>query len=119
MAVVEQVLGSHFRLAPVYTCLVDTVANSKNNKTIADFFKQVLDEAVRNLHRVDPETNGTLVTSTLNIIINDASSFELLLCQLLQTVLAVENSCDKNGVDFLVSLYKILGTNAIFNAHGF
>ena len=118
MAVIEQVLGCHFGLAPIDTCLVNAVAYSQNNKSIADFLKQVLDEAVGNLHRVDPETNGTLVTSTLNIVIDDASGFELLLSELLQTVLAVENGCDENGVDLLVSLDKISGTDAVLHAHG-
>ena len=118
MAIVEQVLGCHFRFAPVDTCLINAVAYSQNNKSVADLFKEVLDEAVGNLHRVDPEANGTLVTSTLNIIIDDASSFELFLSELLQTVLAVENGSNKNGVDLLVSLDKISGTNAVVNAHG-
>jgi hypothetical protein len=39
------------------------------------------------------------------------------LSELLKTVLAVENGCDKNGVDLLVSLDKIIGTNAVLNAH--
>ena len=118
VAVVEQVLGCHFRLAPIDTCLVNAVAYTQDNKSIADFLKQVLDEAVRNLHRVDPETNGTLVTSTLNIVIDDASGFELLLSELLQTVLAVENGCDENRVDLLVSFDKISGTDAVLHAHG-
>ena len=73
-------------------------SNTEDNKTVPHFFIQIFDKAVLDLHGVDPETESTLLTASLNVIIDEASSFELLLSKFLQTVLGVEDSSDEDGV---------------------
>ena len=75
----EHVLWSHVGLGPVDTGIINTMTNTKDDKTISHFFVQIFDEAVLNLHGIDPETEGTLLTTSLNVIIDEASSLELLL----------------------------------------
>jgi hypothetical protein len=55
------------------------MTNAKDDKTISHLLIQVFNEAVLNLHGIDPETEGTLFTTSLNVIIDEASSLELLL----------------------------------------
>ena len=76
---VEHVLRSHVRLAPVDAGIVNAMTNAKDDKTISHLLIQVFNEAVLNLHGIDPETEGTLFTTSLDVIIDEASSLELLL----------------------------------------
>ena len=70
------------------------------------------------MHGVDPETESALFTSARYIIIDDTGSFELLLSQLLQAVLAVEDGGDKDGVNLSVALADISRSQAVLNTHG-
>ena len=96
VVLMEHVLRGHVGLRPVDTGIIDTVANTEDNKTIPHFFVQIFDKAILDLHGVDPETEGTLFTTSLDVIIDEASSFELLLSKFLQTVLGVEDSSDED-----------------------
>jgi len=118
VADIEEILALHLRLGPVDRALLNAVANTEDNQTIANLLKEVLDKAVGNLHGIDPETHNALLFRGLNIIIDEASSFELLRGQFLQTVLAVEDCSDKDRVDFAVSLDEILGSDHIVDTHG-
>ena len=96
MVVIEQVLGHQLWFTPVDRAVFNAMADAQDDQTIADLLIEVLNEAVLNLHGVDPETEGALFTSTRDIIIDDTGSFKLLLSQLLQAVLAIENGGDKD-----------------------
>lgn len=93
------------------------MADSQDDKSVTDLLKEILNEAVLDLHRVDPETKGALLTGTLDIIINDTSGLKLLLCQLLQAMLAVENGRDEDRVNLCIALADILRSQAVLNTH--
>ena len=92
----EHVLRSHVGLGPVDSSIINTMADSEDDKTIPHFFVQIFDEAVLDLHGVDPETESTLLTTTLDVIIDESSSLELLLSKFLQTMLGVEDGSDED-----------------------
>jgi len=83
MVVIEHVLRNHLRLGPVDGSFVNAMADAKDHKTVAHFLEQVLDEAVFNLHGVNPKTGSTLLTCALDIIIDDSGGLILLSSQLL------------------------------------
>lgn len=114
---VEHVLDGHLGLGPVNAAFFDAVANTENDKTVTDFLKQVLDEAVLNLHGVDPEAESALFTGGVNVVIDQTSRLKFFLSELLKTVLGVENLSNEDGVDLLVTLAKIIGTNSVLNSH--
>ena len=91
MVVIEHVLGHELWFTPVDSARFNAMADAQDDQTIADLLKEILNEAVLNLHGVDPETESALFTRTRDIIIDDTGSFKLLLSQLLQAVLAIEN----------------------------
>ncbi len=92
----EWVLWSPVGLFHVNTGGVDAVANANEDKTIATLLIQLLDEAVLNLHRVDPKSEGALLASTLNIVVDYTCLLDFFLSKLLQTMLAVENCGNEN-----------------------
>lgn len=115
--VVEHVLRGKLGLGPVDSAVFNSVADAQDDQTIADFLEQVLNEAVLDLHGVNPKTEGTLLTVALNIIVDQTSGLELLLGQLLEAVLAIEHSGNEYRVNLGVTFAKILSANAVFNAH--
>jgi len=96
MVVVEHVLGNHLGFGPVDRGFVDAMANAQDNETVTDFLEKILNEAVLDLHRVDPETKSTLLTRARDIIVDDTTSLNLISSQLLKTVLNVEDCGDKH-----------------------
>ena len=114
---VEHVLDGHLGLGPVDAAFFNAVANTENDKTVTDLLKQVLNEAVLNLHGVDPEAESALFTGCVDVVIDQTSSLKFFCGELLKTVLGVENLSDEDRVDLLVTLAKIIGTNSVLNSH--
>ena len=115
--VVEHILRGELWLRPVDGGVINSMADAQDDQTIADFLKEVLHEAVLDLHGVDPETKSAFLAGTFDIIVNDTSSLKLLLSQFLQAVLAVEDGSDKDRVDLCVTLAEIGGSQAVLHAH--
>ena len=53
---VEHVLRGHVGLGPVDGSVINAMANAQDHKTVTHLFEKVLDEAVLQLHGVDPKT---------------------------------------------------------------
>lgn len=115
---VEGILGRPVGLLHVDTGGVNAVADTQKDETIFALFKQVLDEAVLDLHRVDPESEGALLTGALNVIVDDAGLLDFFLRQLLKAVLAVEHRGNENRVNLRISFKEIAGANAVLDSHG-
>jgi len=116
--IVEHVLGDHLGLGPVDGGVVNTMADTEKDETVTDFLVEVLNEAVFDLHGVDPKTEGTLLTGSDNIVIDKTSGLNLGFIKLLKTMLGVENGSNENRVNFGVTLAKILRSKAVTDTHG-
>ena len=115
---IEDRLGLHLRLGPVDASVVDAMADAEDDETITNLFVKVIDEAVLDLHGVDPETVGALLFAALDVVVDDAASLNLLLGELLETMLAVEDGSDEDGVDLSVALDQVAWSNGVLDAHG-
>jgi hypothetical protein len=96
VVVVEHVLGGQFGFRQVDAAVLDTVADSQDHEAVADFLKEVVYEAVLDLHGVDPETEDALLTGAYDVVVDKTGGLKLLSSELCEAVLAVEDGSDED-----------------------
>jgi len=108
------VVGIFVNSFPVYTTWREFVADLEDHNTSRNVFVEVIDVNIFNTQAIDPESEGSLVSRALNIIINNAG---LLICLLfflikfLKTMLSVEELSDEYCEELLVARANIGGAN--------
>lgn len=109
----ESILGLHVNLLPVDNSWADLINDLEEDNAIADFFVEIGNKAILNTKRVDPESEGTLLLASLNVVIKHGRGLVLFLGQLLKSVLCVKDFSNEDDVDFGVAFDNISETNDI------
>ena len=96
----ELVVGILIDSLPVYAPRRKLVTDFKNDDASLDILIEIVDVNILNVQAVDPEAEGSLISATFNIIIDDAGllvSLLFFLVEFLKTVLGVEKLSHKDS----------------------
>lgn len=109
----KHVVCVFFDTVPLNDVRVDFVDDLEQKLTVSALFVQIVDEHTLNVQGVDPQSEGTFLSRALHgIIVDETSSFELLLLffvQFFKAVLGVENFGYKDRVSFRVRFNEVGG----------
>lgn len=104
----EVIVRLHVDLLPVNNLVVQLVDDLAQNDTIIALIEQVVDVDTINAKGVHPHSEGSLLTSSLNIVIKHGGGSVLLLGQILETVFGVKDVSDEESVYLLVGGNNIM-----------
>mmetsp|Transcript_7936 Transcript_7936/g.13318 ORF Transcript_7936/g.13318 Transcript_7936/m.13318 type:complete len:315 (-) Transcript_7936:704-1648(-) len=114
----EVVLGLRVDLLPLDNALVDLVQHFVEEDAVLDLLTQVVHVDILDAQRVDPQSEGSLLSGALDVVVDHGSGLVLLGSQVLETVLGVEDVGDEKSVDLHVSSRDVAGSDHVGHAQG-
>lgn len=112
----EIVLWRLVNLLPLNDRVINFIDNLVHQETVFHILIEIVYVDVFDTQGVDPQSESSLLSRSLNVIIKHLGSLVLVFGQILETMLGVEDIRDEEGIDLNVGLDDIRALNNVWNA---